>query len=269
METKKLERIIIIILALLNVFLLVVVLTGKRQERISRRDTTEMLTALLGERGVTVGPDVTLLQDCPAQCTVARDLDLEQRRIQNLLGNHSSEDLGGSIWFYASENGQVRMRGTGEIDILLSGAGVLRGRSPEKVTETLFSQAEVSLVKTEETENSLTFCCSWNGFPVYNALLNVDYTRERVSMISGTIVFNVETETDAGAGMDSVSALVRFMDLMLDGDLTCSRLDSLTSGYYLSVTISGESTLTPVWRFATDVRDYYINAVSGRIENIG
>lgn len=269
METKKLERIIIIILALLNVFLLVVVLTGKRQERISRRDTTEMLTALLGEHGVTVGPDVALLQDCPAQCTVARDLDLEQRRIQSILGNHSSEDLGGSIWFYASENGQIRMRGTGEIDMLLSGAGTLRGRSPAKAAEALFSGAEVTLVKTEETENSLTYCCSWDGFSVYNAILNMDYTRERISMISGTIVFNVETETDAAAGMDSASALVRFMDLMREGELSCSRLDSLTPGYYLSVTISGESTLTPVWRFATDVRDYYINAVSGRIENIG
>ena len=269
MDTKKLERIIIIILALLNVFLLVVVLSGKRQERISRRDTTEMLMALLGERGVTVGPDVDLLQNCPAQCTVARDLDLEQRRIQSLLGNHSSEDLGGSIWFYASESGQIRMRGTGEIDILLTGAGALRGRSPEKVAETLFSGAEVALVKTGETMNSLTFCCSWDGFPVYNAALNVDYTREHISMISGTIVFNVETETDTEAGMDSVSAMVRFMDLMRDEEISCSRLDSLAPGYYLSVTISGESTLTPVWRFATDVRDYYINAVSGRIENIG
>lgn len=269
METKKLERIIIIILALLNVFLLMVVLTDKQQERTSRRDTTEMLTALLRERGVALGPDVTLLQDCPAQCIVTRDLELEQRRIQALLGDHGSEDQGGSIWFYGSDNGQVRMRGTGEIDILLSEAGSLRGRSPDTVVESLFSRAEVALVEMGETEDTVTFCCTWNGFPVYNALLNVDYTRERITMISGIIVFNVETETDAEAGMDSVSALVRFLDLMRSGELRCSRLNSLTPGYSLSVTISGESTLTPVWRFVTDAQDYYINAVSGGLENIG
>ena len=271
METKKLERIIIIILALLNVFLLIVVLGDGAQARAARRETETTLTALLSDSGIEVGPGAELLQDCPARCTVERDLALERRRMEGFLGGGlGAEDLGGSIWFYTSDRGQVIMRGTGEMDMLMTGAGGrLGGRTREKAAETLFSRAGVEMFETGAAADngSLLFCCGWNGYPVYNAIMSFDFSGDRLNIVTGTMVFNVETGSEPDVGMDSVSVLVRFIDLAKNEGLICSRLDALEPGYYVNVNMSGESTLTPVWRIVTDTGDYYVNAVSGRMES--
>ena len=270
METKRLERIIIITLVLLNLFLLLVVMADWGQYRSSRQSTEASLTALLGAEGVAVSPEARLLQEAPAQCTVVRDLELERRRIQGMLGKHSAEDLGGSIWFYASDTGQVRMRGTAEIDFLLTGKGAQRGRSPERLAKSLLARAGVELYGPirPPTEDALRFCCQWNGVPVYNAVLDFDFSGGRLYMVSGSIVFNLETESDPGAGMDSVSALVRFLQLVREGGFACSRIESLSPVYLQTVALSGESTLTPVWRIVTDQGDCFVNAVTGARESL-
>lgn len=266
MNTKKLEHIIIIILLLLNVFLLIVVLSDDAQDRSARRETEASLTALLASNGIEVGEDAELLLDCPARCTVVRDMELERRRMQGLLGEHRSEDLGGSIWFYSSDRGQAMMRGTGEMDLLMTGETVARGDDPVGAAKRMFSKAGVELYAAGAESDNVTLCVGWNGYPVYNALLSFEFSGERLYMVSGTMLFNQETDSD-DAGMDSVSVLVRFVDLAKSEGFICSRLEALSPGYVLSVTMSGESTLTPVWRIETDTGDFYVNAVSGRTEN--
>lgn len=271
METKKLERIILIILALLNIFLLVVVLGDSASARRSRRETEASLTALLSENGIAVAPEAELVRDCPAQCTVTRDLDLEQRRVRGFLGSFNAADQGGSIWYYESPKGQIVMRGTGEMEMLLSGEGAQRGGDPERAAEKLFSGAGVELFPTgigSGRDDRVLRCCGWNGFPVFNAVMTLDFSGNRLYMASGTMVFNRETASSPDAGMDSVSALVRFLELKNSQGIICSRLTGLTPGYDIDVTLSGESTLTPVWRVETDTGNFYVNAVTGRLETV-
>ena len=272
METKKLEQIIIIILALLNVFLLIVVLGDGAEARGSRRETEASLTALFAESGIAVGPEAELIQSGAVQCVVARDMEQEQRRMRGLLGRYSASDQGGSIWFYESGKGQAVMRGTGEMELLLTGEEVRRSGDGAREAAKLFSRAGVELYPLERApegdDSRLSLCCGWNGYPVYNAVMNFDFSGDRLYMVSGTMVFNVETESEPDAGMDSVSALVRFLELAKSEGFICSRLETVTPGYYVNVALSGESTLTPVWRIATDTGDFFINAVSGRMEGV-
>ena len=269
MNTKRLEYIVIMILLLLNAFLLIVVLSDDAEERSARRETEASLTALLASNGIEVGEDVDLIRDCPAQCTVVRDMAMERERMRGLLGAHQSEDLGGSIWFYSSERGQAMMRGTGEMDLLMTGETVARGDDPDRTAKRLFSRAGVELyaLGTETDDGSAELCGVWNGCPVFNARLSFAFSGERLYMVSGTMLFN--RETDRGdVGMDSVSVLVRFVDLAKSEGFICSRIEALSPGYMLSVTMSGESTLIPVWRIGTDTGDFIVNAVSGRTENL-
>lgn len=273
MNAKKLEQIIIVILLLVNLFLLGVVYSAGAQDRRSRRETEASLTALLAENGVEVGPGAVLLQDCPPECTVVRDMDREAERMRGLLGDLSAEDQGGSIWFYRSEQGQAVMRGTGELDLLMTGGNVLRGSDAKEAVTRFFSRAGVQLADViaspDEEDGHLELCGCWNGHPVYNAVLGIDFSGERLYMVSGTMPFNVERSRDENAGMDSVSVLVRFVELARSEGFICSRIDALEAGYLMNVTTSGESTLTPVWRIATDTGDFYINAATGRSESPG
>lgn len=274
MDSKKLERIVIIILLLLNAALLTVVLRDQAQSAGSRRETAAALRELLSGAGITAGPEAELLQDCPPSCTVVRDLAMEEQRVTALLGRHNSEDLGGSIRFYNGESGQARMRGTGELEMLLSSGNYLRGRSRESAAQALFSEAGLTLrelpqsfPREEQNLESTNLCCCWNGIPIYNAVLSFDFTAERLYMVSGVMVFNRDTRSETD-GMDSVSALVRFLELVEREGIICSRLERITPCYSMLVTMSGECTLTPVWWIVTDTGDIFLNAVSGKTENL-
>ena len=114
----------------------------------------------------------------------------------------------------------------------------------------------------------VTLCCCWNGLPVFNAKLNFDYSPERLEMISGTLVFSKQTAEGTETPMDSATVLTRFVSLIKQEGLICSRIERLTPGYLMAVTLSGESVLTPVWYIATDTADFYINAMTGQEEKV-
>lgn len=271
MDTRKLEHIIIIILALLNVFLLALVASDAAGERSSRRETEALLTEMLEKSGIVVGPGAELIQTAPAGRTIERDMEQEAQRMYGLLGEHVSEDLGGSIWFYRSDLGQIVMRGTGEMDYLTERDIRTRPGSPEEAAKELFRRAGVELYAEDalpDAEDGVTLCCGWGGFPVYNARLSFRFSGGRLGIVSGTMVFSRETAVSESAAMDSAGALVRFVELARSEGLICSELRSLTPGYYMTVTVSGESTLTPVWRLTTDTGDVYVNAVNGKLETV-
>ncbi|MBR1496468.1 MAG: hypothetical protein IJ617_02445 [Oscillospiraceae bacterium] len=270
MENKRLERIVLLILLLLNLFLLVIVLGDGLARRQAENDTRQKLSALLAENGVETGPEAELIQSAPYQCGVNRDFAEEERRIEGILGRHDSEDLGGSIRFYRSDQGQISLRGTGECEMLLIGGWTSSSRSREKVAASLFRHGGIELYedgwKAGEAPNTVDLCCCWNGYPVYNAVLHFDFTPGYLDLVSGTLVFSNLSSTDARTPMDSVTALTRFVTLMKQEGIICSRLERLTPGYLMSVTLSGESTLTPVWHIETDTFELYLNALTGERE---
>lgn len=270
MDRKKIENIIIIILVLLNLFLLSVTLADRAQERRARRETVQTVTKLLAADGISVSDDAALLPETPAKCTVVRDFETELARMTTIIGSTEPIDLGGSIRFYKTDRGQAVLRGTGEVDLLLTGGNAKLKGSAEKTAVKLLADAGVeSMVwDGDPGDSDFTCCCLWNGIPVYNARLGFDCSGDYLSMMSGTIVLHRETERSTEGVMDAVSALMRFAEIVRSEGFICSRLDALEPGYIMSVTVSGESTLTPVWHIRTDTGDLYINAMTGKTEKI-
>ena len=270
MNTRKIENIIIIILVLLNLFLLAVVLSDHAQARRSQRETAETVTALLAENGIQAAPEALQLGAAPPICTVTRDLEREADRTESLIGSAGVEDLGGSIRFYRGEGGQIVLRGTGEMDMLPAGGSVPVRGSREKTAQKLFADAgaETCVWRVSEAEERVECCCLWDGLPVYNARLAFDFSGDSLFMVTGTMLFTRETERKSEGVMDAVSVLMRFLEYIRSEGLICSRLDAVSPGYLMAVTVSGESTLTPVWHIETDTGDYYMNAVSGKAETV-
>ena len=71
MDSRKLERILIGIALLLNLFLLTVVLLDSVQARRSERDTVASLTALLSDSGISAEPGAIELRAAPAGCILS------------------------------------------------------------------------------------------------------------------------------------------------------------------------------------------------------
>ena len=269
MDSRKLERILIGVLLLLNLFLLSAVLLDGIQDRRSRRETAQTLTALLEESGITADARALAPRACPVKYTLTRDLASEARIVSNLIGSAEAFDRGGNILSYVGTKGKAQIRGSGEMDMLLdAGAAPVRG-SALRTAQRLARRAGIGVTPTLDgaaDDGSVSLWCTRDGCPVYNAVLSFDFVGGSVSMISGTRLFDTATAQDGAGLMDSVSVLVRFLSIVRDEGFICSHIESVTPGYLQTVARSGEAELAPVWRIVTDTGVLMIDAETGKTE---
>ena len=269
MDSRKLERILILILALLNVFLLAVVLSDSAQARRSSAETAAALNALLEENGITAAEGAVRISPAPPKCTLTRDLTQELRLMKQLVGNCQPIDQGGNIWFYAGSKGQAVLRGSGEMDTLFEGSVVSSRGGPERTAMRLMRRCGIRTVAADAPANgteTVALCPTLEGIPVYNVVMRFRFMDGRLYMLNGTRIFDVVEKEESEGLLDSVTVLIRFLEIVRDEGYICSRIESLTPGYVQTVTRSGVAELTPVWRIETDVGALMIDADSGKAE---
>ena len=274
MDRSKLKNIIVLILLALNLFLLAAVISDKGQSERVRQQAWQSAVSALKDAGVSVSDGVDGAIDAPLVYTVRRSTAAERAMLERLLGRVSAEDLGGNIWYYNSAKGQASLRGSGETDMLLSSGVWSTGRDSARSVFRLMEKLglscdEDSLSSSGQDEGEYTVNCAWKGGRVYTARLSFFLSEGSVMMVTGTRVFDDVEESRGDGVMDELGAMMRFYELLLGEDWSCTRLEGLDVGYVQSVTVLDESTLTPVWHFSTDTGSLYINAVTGRIETLG
>ncbi len=269
MDSRKLERILILILLLLNVFLLAVVLSDSAQARRSSAETVASLSALLRENGIEVSDGAIRIRNAPPRCTLTRDLAMEKRIMARLISLDQTLDQGGNIYFYSGAKGQALLRGSGEIDALFQSGAVSQTGRAESSARRLLQRCGIKAVAAENPPDAedVGFYCTQDGLPVYNAVLRFSYVEGSLSILSGTRCFDSAEREDDETLLDSVSVLIRFVEIVREEGYICSRLDSVTPGYLQTITRSGEAELAPVWHIETDAGALLIDAESGSAEN--
>lgn len=273
MDTSKIKNILILILAALNLFLLAAVISDRAEKRENRLTAVEAAVAAVENSGIHVADTVDADLPDPAVYTLRRDMDRERSLMKNLLGRAGVSDLGGNIFFYSSDRGQVSARGTGELDLLITD-GSYSGSDKLKTAEKVMSRLglDCSGGTAEVLDHDMTnieLCCLWNGGTVYNAKMSFTFSGNNLVIASGTRLLD-NASVDAGtATLDVLTVMMRFLETVEREGIVCSELRGIDTGYIVSATVSGESTLTPVWHFTTDAGNIYINAVTGGTESLG
>lgn len=266
MDSRKLERIVLLILLLLNVFLLAVVLSDSAQTRRSNAETAEALTAFLKENGFSVADGAIRIRSAPPKCTLTRELETEHRMITRLIGTSTARDQGGNIYFYSGTRGQAQLRGSGEMDVIFeSGVVSMRGGTARAALRAL-RRCRIPALSAASSSDA-EFWVTQDGIPVYNAVLRFDFSGGSYYVMSGTRIFDTVVKDENEDLLDSVSVLIRFVELVRDEGYICSRIDAVAPGYLMTVTRSGEQELSPVWRIETDTGVFFIDAESGKAVN--
>ena len=91
---------------------------------------------------------------------------------------------------------------------------------------------------------------------------------ERLSLI---LSLYEPCELAADIGTDHArlpTALLRFMEGVLERGDVCSAVESMEPGYRLTQSFSSVVRLEPVWLVSTNAADYYMNAVTGQISRL-
>ena len=118
MERYRLKNIIILILALLNVFLLISLGIRGTEERNARRIQRQELVSLFAADGMTLDPGLIPEDTELSVYTLPREEALEKNAASFWLGSVSERTAqGGGIYTYSGSRGAAIFRDTGSFDI--------------------------------------------------------------------------------------------------------------------------------------------------------
>ena len=263
MKTSRLKNVIIVILALANAFLLVLLVSRRAQERSARDRAEEQLIELYAASGVELPAALIPAEEGRlSSADPVRSLSAEAAFAGAILGDCMSEDVGGGIYRYSGEAGQCLLRSGGTVEAALDRAV----DDPETFFESLFSAYGYAALFSDLNDGTgtVTAVRMLPSGMVFNAELELQFSRSRLLSVTGSFVPPVEP-VERGEGIDSVTALVRFLDYSnLSGEV-CTAVTEVRGGYLLQSTASASQRLVPAWRITTDVNRYYVNILTGEV----
>ena len=263
MKTSRIKSIVIVILALVNAFLLVLLLGRRNEQRVAYERSVEQLSLLLTNNGIAF--DASLLPDSvsfPA-AELSHDADAEAAFSRALLGDDAAVYSTDSS-VYESSCGSLRFRINGEVDGCLD----CPVEDPFAFLRSILSDFGYQLYTTvpalsDTDSGTLAAVREVDGVKIFNAPLTFTFENGILTSVSGSFLPSV-TLTAPASGTDAISALVRFLDYRNSNGLVCTEITSLSRGYLLQSS-AASAALVPAWHIATDISEYYVNSVTGEI----
>lgn len=264
MKTSRLKSIVIVILALVNLFLLSLLLVQRVQEHNAYERRIDALTALCASSGVTLEASALPHEAACGAVDLSRDPDRERSLADALLGSTGSADSGGGIYRYYNADGSATFRSTGALE-----ASCTRSiADADAFCSELF--ASFGYRETDRTLSNGTGTVSAvrqvGGSDVFNATLTLTFAYGQFCGAAGTFLPAVSGAGEGG--LDAVSAVVAFLDHRNSTGLLCTEITGVRGGYLLQSTASAPLRLVGVWRIDTNVASYYVNQTTGDVSRV-
>lgn len=266
MESFRLKNIIILILALMNLFLLASLYgrTSARQEYQDR--TRQQLVELFSSDSarIALDGDAVSFQTPPAGGTLTRDVAHDQTVATLLLGEGLlRSDQGGGIYSYENHTGAAIFRSGGNFDatIHLSGSEDARQLFGDFCKE--FHYEETAAPSAGETFFA-TAVRTCSGYRVVNSTVTFQATDDALH-ISGTYLPDTLASTDREDTLSGPSALTAFLNTRREMGAVISAVTGMYPCYELQSTAAAPMTLVPAWCIETDAGLYYVNCYTGAV----
>ena len=266
MESSKIKNILIAILLFVNLGLLGLIWNDHQQSRENTRQAMESLERVFANRGISM--EQVDLPENSALMTygMSRDLDREQKLVEQVLGTVTVEDQGGNIMYYYGEKGQASFRGTGDFEILFSDGAVTGEEDPaataKKMLRKMGIQAKIATSGQEKDSDTVTATAIYGDSPVMNSQIRFHFAGNELLKIEGQrILDTVQTETDTKA-LDAATLMTRFLGVLDRSDSVCSEIRSVRNVWlYLPDATGGR--LQPVCEIQTNGKSFYLNVSTG------
>lgn len=274
MEWSKIKTIIILILAVSNVFLLGLLVSRAASRSASEQALRSGTIAVFEKSGILMGSEIIPKNRTFSALRLDRDRTRE-KDISGLLGETKYSNPGGGIDIYSGEKGIALFRGNGEFEIRVN-EGALTA-NPDGYKEYAIKLFEKMGFETEEsrlfvgyTDDAVTVTSgqSLDGFSIFNCRAEVVFQNGSLVAVSGR---RLTSDPVSSEEMDTISvetALIRFLNyLNRQGDV-CNRMEEITPGYVAQTTAIDPVRLVPVWKITTDTGAYYVFCETGAVEKI-
>lgn len=263
MQTSRLKNIIILILALVNLFLLGTLISRQSQEYTAHRQTAQELVALFASAGVQLDESIVRFDPPPPALSLTRSIAAEQALAAWLLGDGLTvSDEGGGIYTYASATGRAVFRASGGFEI----TGEL-GDDPAAIClefcEKYGCQPPEDWL-SDQGSGDITAVQYYNGYLVDACGVTFLAQDGQLRSVIGTFLPTIATEQPEAAALSAASALTSFLDARRISGAVASTVTDIFPCYTFQSTAAAPMILTPTWCVVTDGGSYYVNPSSNR-----
>lgn len=265
MERYRLKNIMILILALLNVFLLAALAVRGTEARTVQRVQQQELVSLFAADGVVLDASLIPKETALTGCTLTRDETLEQKAAALLLGERAERTVqGGGICTYTSEGGAAVFRDTGSFDAACS--------SPAENGEALCAEFcrefsyDTPVFSLDETgSGTATAVRLWEKAPVVNSTVTFTLERGSVTAVSGSLLPLTAAGETGEDMLSAFAALTAFQQMRHESSSVVSTITAIELCYELQSTAASPMVLIPAWHISTDTASFYVNCASGTV----
>lgn len=269
MDASKLKNIILAVLLAVNL-VFAVLLAGIRRDALeAEKSLQKSMEQFYALHGIELSSAVDVSAEAPAEYVLSRSESSELEAVKKLLGKTTAYDQGGNVWFYKGSGGEACFRGTGEMEMIFSGPSWELDGSVESAAKKCAEKLGLDPVVRSVDRGDLTVVeLGWRfqGGEVFNSRIELSFSQKSLLMAVGQRCFDDIIGPSGAETKSCAEVLADFITLVRADGGSCSRVSAVVGGYIISVPVSGEARLTPVWKLETDVGDFYINAVTGREE---
>lgn len=270
MDKHKVKNFIIIMLALVNLFLLVIVVSNGVQTASINRQRDEALRQVLLSNGISLDPDVSLDTEPLPEIVLSRDLSRELSSVKSLIGSSDVQDLGGSIIYYSGSSGRARFRGSGGFELVLDPAVVPQGDDPVSSAVSAMKKLGLSCpydtARLTENGDSSTVVLGleYKGAAVFNVSISCYFSGGSLNIVEGQGLFGTVGSRGKTDGLPQAATIMaRFLRHLETSGQICTRISSLEVGYFSETSVVDQCSMRPVWCVTTDTGAFYFDGLTG------
>ena len=254
METHRIKRIIIIILALVNAVLLLMLASRQLQTRSQQRAEFSQLQKLYERNGIALRVSSLNEAELPANAAVQQNAEVEEAFISALLGeNLTREESGSTISYTAPDGSHARLRRNGALELRFS---ILR-----LGYDAVASALQPFGYRLSRPVGSSSICTATqyiDGRPLLGAALSLCFDNGLLASLDGYYVNSMQGSQET-LTLSDADALTRFLRYTQAQGIVCSGIDSITQAWLFSSSTLFQSSLSPVLLIRADTSTYYVN----------
>ncbi len=261
MKASRFKGILLIILALLNAFLLTLLLVQRSQQHSAEHRSRQELSTLYEKNGILLSAEQIPQTRTLSVPSVRRNRTEETAFAQMLLGSVETSSDESGVYRYHNENGFCRIRANGAVDAVCQ-IEVRDIAAFCRKMEKDFGYREV-FYRIEGGSGTVKMERTFGKFPMSNATLLLTFQNHKFVSANGTFLPNEDIKSTQTT-IDTLSAMVAFLNYRNTSGLVCSDIEDIAVCYYIENTAAAFSIL-PAIRITTNVATYYVNLVNNTI----
>lgn len=278
MEWPRVKNILIVLLAIVNVFLFSVYMTSSIKNARGVEETIENTVLVLNKCGFSIGEN-----QIPSKASVLypvsaeRDYKAEAKVAKKFAGSEVAEEING-VSVYAGEYGEARFKSDGSFAIIVKDiARLTDAYDAEEITRDLTKLLDITVSDKMEIikeGDTLTIVARQTslGIPIYNCKINISVMSDKSAKIYGRMLKGKRDVLRDNEPQDITGLLVSTVEILNNNGVNGGTIESITGGFHISNISSGSHNETlyavPVWQITVDGRNTYINAMNGKAISI-